>query len=134
MALSMVIDTIRYTCCDTDFFMANKCFELYLVRSGHIRGYRHLVVCVLPHRLPPEEGRFWLDIRKKVFYDEGDEVLEQIARESCDCSIPGSIQGQVRWGPGQTDLLSGNLARGSKLEPVGFQFSFQSKPLIEFMI
>jgi len=38
-------------------------------------------------------------------------VLEQIAqRISGRCPIPGGIQDQVGWGPGQPDLLGGNTA------------------------
>jgi len=34
--------------------------------------------------------------------------LEQVAQRSWGCPIPGGIQGQVRWGPGQPDLVGGN--------------------------
>ena len=33
------------------------------------------------------------------------EVLEQVAQKGCECSIPGRVQGQVGWGPGQSDLV-----------------------------
>lgn len=44
-----------------------------------------------------KKGRFRLGIRKKFFYDGGDETLKQVV-QSCGCPIPGSIQGQVGWG------------------------------------
>lgn len=30
--------------------------------------------------------------------------MAQVAERSCGCLIPGGIQGQVGWGPGQPDL------------------------------
>jgi len=30
----------------------------------------------------------------------------------CGCPVPGSVQGQVGWGPGQPDLVVDNLANG----------------------
>jgi len=46
-----------------------------------------------------KEGRFRLDIRKKFFTMrvEGGEAQEQVARRSCGCPLPGSVQGQVGW-------------------------------------
>ena len=32
---------------------------------------------------------------------ESGEVLEQAAQRGCGCPIPGGVQGQVGWGPGQ---------------------------------
>jgi len=32
-------------------------------------------------------------------------VLEQPAQRGCGYPIPGGVQGQVGWGPGQTDLV-----------------------------
>lgn len=141
MALTMVTDTTSYTCCDTNFFMANKCFELYLVWSGHICGYRHLVVYVLPHtdscqtrdHVLKQKEEISIGRKEEIFYDEGDEVLEQVARESCEYSIPGRLKARLE-GPLGILTWSGNLAHGSKLELEGFQFSFQPKPLLEFMI
>jgi len=39
-------------------------------------------------------------------------VLEQVAQRSCGWSIPG----QVGWGHGQPDLVSGNPIHGMGLE------------------
>ena len=32
-----------------------------------------------------------------MFYDEGDEALEQVPQRGGRCPIPGNIQGQVGW-------------------------------------
>lgn len=40
-------------------------------------------------------SRFILDNRKKY---ESDETLEEVVRRNCECPIPGSVQGQIRWG------------------------------------
>jgi len=39
-----------------------------------------------------------------LYYRESDEVLEQAAQRGCECSIPGGVQDQVGWSPGQPDL------------------------------
>ena len=42
----------------------------------------------------------------EVLYYESGEVLEQLPREAVDApSIPGGVQGQVGWGPGQPGLV-----------------------------
>jgi len=46
-----------------------------------------------------------LDIRGEVLYYESGEVLEQAAQRRCGCPIPGSVQGQVGWGPGQPGVV-----------------------------
>ena len=44
--------------------------------------------------------------RRKVLYRESDEVLEQLPREVVDApSIPGGVQVQVGWDPGQPGLV-----------------------------
>jgi len=35
---------------------------------------------------------FGLDIRKKIFYSEGSEALEQVAQRGSGCPIPGDFQ------------------------------------------
>ena len=64
-----------------------------------------------------KEGRFRLDIRNKFFYSGSEKVLVQVAQRS-GYPIPGGIQGQVRWDPGQHDLVGGNSThgRGVKLD------------------
>ena len=52
-----------------------------------------------------KEGRLRLDVRGKLLTESG-EVLEQLPREAVDApSIPGGVQGQVGWGPGQPGLV-----------------------------
>ena len=51
-----------------------------------------------------KEGRFRLDVGE-VLYRESGEVMEQAAQRGCGCSIPGGVQDQVGWGPGQPHLV-----------------------------
>ena len=46
-----------------------------------------------------EEGRFRLDIRKKVFYSEGEggKALEQVAQRGAGCPVPVCTQSRARW-------------------------------------
>jgi len=39
---------------------------------------------------------------------ESGEVLEQAAQTGCGHPIPGGVQGQAGWGPGQCELVGGN--------------------------
>ena len=39
--------------------------------------------------------------------------------ESCEHPIPGGAQGQVGWGPGQSDLVGGSHAKDTGLELSG---------------
>ena len=32
-------------------------------------------------------------------------MLEQAAQRGCGCPVPGGVQGQVGWGPGQSGLV-----------------------------
>ena len=50
------------------------------------------------------------------FQSEGGEALAQAAQSGCGCPIPGGVEGQVRWGPVQPDLVDGNSACGMDLE------------------
>jgi len=45
-----------------------------------------------------------LDVGEVLYYESG-EVLEQVAQRGCGCPIPGGVQGQVGWGPGQPGLV-----------------------------
>ena len=51
------------------------------------------------------ESRFRLDIRKKFFYNEGGETLEQVAQRGNGGPIPGNIQGHIGWGSEQRGLV-----------------------------
>ena len=57
-------------------------------------------------------------LQEEVFHSEGGDALEQVAQGGCGCPIPGGIQGQVGWGPGQPGLVVGDPAhsRGLKLD------------------
>ena len=50
-----------------------------------------------------KEGRFRYN--GEVLYYESGEVLVQAAQRGCGCPIPGVVQGQVGWGPGQPGLV-----------------------------
>ena len=52
----------------------------------------------------------------ETLYSEGGEALEQLAQGSCGCPIPGSIEGQVEWGPGHPGLVGGRTAHNRGLE------------------
>ena len=41
----------------------------------------------------------------EVRYSECGEVVAQADQRGCGCSIPGGVQAQVGWGPGQPDLV-----------------------------
>jgi len=51
------------------------------------------------------KGGFRLDIKKKFYYHEGGETLEQIAQRSSGGPNPGNIQGQVGRGFEQPGLV-----------------------------
>ena len=56
-----------------------------------------------------KEERFRLNVRGEVLYQESGEVLEQAAQRGCGCPVPGCVQGQVEWGPGQPGLVNGEV-------------------------
>ena len=44
------------------------------------------------------------------FFTMSGEVLEQAARRGCGCPVPGGVQGQGGWGPGQPGpVLTGKV-------------------------
>ena len=43
----------------------------------------------------------------EVLYQGSGELLEQAAQRGCGCPIPGGVQGQVEWSPGQPGLEGG---------------------------
>ena len=53
-----------------------------------------------------------------ILYSEGGEALAQAAKKCCGYPIPGGIQLQAGWGPGQPDLVGGSPAQGRGLELV----------------
>jgi len=52
-----------------------------------------------------KEGRFRLDIRKKFFYNEGGEILEQVGHRGSRCPFTASVQGEVGRGSEQPGLV-----------------------------
>jgi len=59
----------------------------------------------------------------EVLHCEGSDELEQVVQRCFICLIPGSVQGQAGWGPGQPalvlHLVVGNptYGRGLELDP-----------------
>ena len=62
------------------------------------------------------QGRFRLDIRRKIFTQECSDALEQVAQGGCGCPISGGIQGQAGCGSGQSGLVVGDPARSRGVE------------------
>ena len=62
-----------------------------------------------------KQGRFRLDIRRKLF-TQSDDALEQVAQGGCGCPIPGGIQGQAGCGSGQPGLVVGDPAHSRGVE------------------
>jgi len=64
-------------------------------------------------------------------------LLEQAAQRGCGCPVPGGVQGQVGWGPGQPGLVLnvevGGPACGGGLELDDPSGSFQPKPFYDSM-
>ena len=57
-------------------------------------------------QMGPQEGRLRLDVRGKLLREREWGGAEQLPREAVDApSIPGGVQGQVGWGPGQPGLV-----------------------------
>ncbi len=63
---------------------------------------------------------------------EGGEALEQVTQGSCGCPIPGDVQGQAGWGPGQSELVGGSPAHSRGLRLAGLCGYLQIKPLYDF--
>lgn len=65
----------------------------------------------------------------EALYCESGEMLEEAAQIGSRCPIPGDVQGQVGWDPGQPDLVPylvvGNLVLQ---QGVGTKWSLRSLP------
>jgi len=60
-----------------------------------------------------KEERFKLDIRRKLFKEDG-ETMEQTAQRSCENPIPEGTEDQVGWGTGQPGHIAGNPVHGRR--------------------
>ena len=73
----------------------------------------------ITHGLKLKERRFRLDVRSKFFTDRL-VMCWNSCPERCGCPIPGGVQGQAGWGPGQPGLVLnvkvGDPAHGRGLE------------------
>ena len=76
------------------------------------------------------QGRFSLDIRRKVFHSEGGDALEQVAQGGCGCPLPGGIQGQTGCGSGQPGLVVGDPAHSRGVETRGSSWSFSTQAIL----
>ena len=83
-----------------------------------------------------EGGQTEVGCQGEVVDRESGEVLEQLPREAVDApSIPGGVQGQAGWGPGQVlNMEVGGPACGGGLELHDPSGPFQPKLLYDSMI
>ena len=65
------------------------------------------------------EGRDAIQKDMEILYSEGGEALEQLPREAVGAPSL-EVQGQVGWGPGQSELVGGSPAYGTGWDWVGF--------------
>ena len=61
-------------------------------------------------------------------------MLAQAAQRGCGCPIPGGVQGQDGWGPGQPGLVPDQEVGGRGLEPDDPWGPFQPKSFDDSMI
>ena len=55
-------------------------------------------------------------------------MLEQATQRGCECPIPGGVQGQVGWGPGQHGLVLNVEVGGSVFGRGGWRFMILEVP------
>jgi len=78
------------------------------------------------------ECPFRLHIRKKFFYSEGAQALEQVAQRSRGRPITGSVQGQVGKGFEWPDLVKDVPAHGRWVGLDDLQSTFPSQTMIRW--
>ena len=65
-------------------------------------------------------------------------MREQAAKRGCGCSVPGGVQDQVGWGPGQPGLVSDLEVGGPACDRGELELDswapFQPKPFYDSMI
>ena len=66
-----------------------------------------------------------LDIRKKIFYGEGGEAVQQVAQRCGWCLISEDFQGKAGSGPGQPDLAVLSLCMAGELDQMALRGPFQ---------
>ena len=64
----------------------------------------------------------------KVLDYESGEVLGQAVQRGCGCPIPGDVQGQVEWGPGQPGLVLNVEVGGPACGSRGWSFMILEVP------
>ena len=69
-----------------------------------------------------------------ILHRESGELLVQAAQRGCGCSVPGSVQDQTEWGPGQSglerDLEVGGPACGREIETWWFLGSLPTQAIL----
>jgi len=53
---------------------------------------------------------------EEILYSDSGEVLTRAAQRRCGCPIPGGVQDQVGWGPGQLGLVGCNPSHSMGVE------------------
>ena len=106
--------------------MALQCVEGGCAEGGEKVFARAYSDMMMSSGFKLKEGRFRLGIRKKFFTVRA--VRHWHSCPDSGCPIPGGIQSQVGWGPGQPQLVGSGPAHGRGLGLGGICGPFQLKP------